>query len=122
MKTAKFFKDEEFKRCSPPCSIEDMQQSTLDMLDKLRELAGIPIVLNSAYRSPEHDKARGRSGTGAHTTGHAVDIRCNTGTTRYKVLRAAFAAGFKRIGVEGSFIHVDNSDNPAHVQNTTWIY
>ena len=58
MKTSKYFKPEEFERCNPSCSIEDMDQDFLDLLDDLREKAGIPLVLNCAYRSKEHDKAK----------------------------------------------------------------
>ena len=75
MKTSKYFKPEEFERCNPSCSIEDMDQDFLDLLDDLREKAGTPLVLNCAYRSKEHDKAKGRSGNSAHTEGLAVDIR-----------------------------------------------
>ena len=45
MKTSKYFKPEEFERCNPSCSIEDMDQDFLDLLDDLREKAGIPLVL-----------------------------------------------------------------------------
>ena len=75
MKTSKYFKPEEFERCNPSCSIEDMDQDFRDLLDDLREKAVIPLVLNCAYRSKEHDKAKGRSGNSAHTEGLAVDIR-----------------------------------------------
>ena len=58
MKTSKYFKPEEFERCNPSCSIEDMDQDFLNLLDDLREKAGIPLVLNCAYRSKEHDKPK----------------------------------------------------------------
>ena len=73
MITSKYFKEEEFNRCSPECSLQDMKQTTLSKLDTAREIAGIPFVLTSAYRSPEWDKNKGRSGTGAHTLGQAVE-------------------------------------------------
>lgn len=34
------------------------------------------IIVNSGYRTPEHDKAVGGSGTGQHTLGRAADIVC----------------------------------------------
>lgn len=73
MITSKYFKEEEFNRCSPSCSLQDMKQTTISKLDTAREIAGIPFVLTSAYRSPEHDRSKGRSGTGAHTIGRAID-------------------------------------------------
>ena len=120
MKTSKFFKPVEFERCTPSCSIEDMDQNLLDMLDALREECGIPLLLSCAYRSPEWDRAKKRSGTGAHTLGRAVDIRCNSSATRMKIMKAALKVGFRRIGIEGSFIHVDNS--PRHDQDIIWTY
>lgn len=117
---AKYFSEAEFKRCSPACSLQDMQQHTLDRLDKARELAGIPFVINSAYRSPEWEKDRDRTGTGAHTTGCAVDIRCNSDANRMKIIKACLAAGFTRVGIGRSYIHVD--DDPNKTQNVIWHY
>lgn len=115
-----YFHPSEFGRCNPPCKKSDLHPDTIARLNKMREIAGIPLVLNCAYRSPEHDKAKGRSGTGAHTLGRAVDIRCNNDATRYKIIVAALAAGFTRIGVASTFVHVD--DSPTHAQERFWPY
>ena len=120
MITSKYFKDSEFKKCSPACSLQYMEQSTMDMLDKAREIAGIPFVLNSAYRTPVWDKSRGRSGTGAHTLGCAVDIRCRTLDNRYKIVAALIQAGFRRIGIAEEYIHADNSSK--HQSGIIWMY
>lgn len=107
MKTCKYFSPGEFKRCSPSCSIDQMDQNFLTMLDALRAQAGIPLVLTSAYRSPAWDRSKGRSGTGAHTKGLAADIKVNASGTRLKIVKAALELGIRRIGVAGSFVHVD---------------
>ena len=120
MITAKHFKESEFKACSPSCSLQDMKQHTMDKLDAARELAGIPFVLNSAYRSPAWERKRGRTGTGAHTTGCAVDIRCNTSANRIKIVSALLDVGFRRIGIGKTYVHVD--DDPAKTQNVMWHY
>ena len=117
---SKYFQPAEFERCTPPCKIEDMNPELLDMLDTMREAAGIPLVLNCAYRSEKWDKSKGRDGKSAHCTGNAVDIRCNNSTTRLKIIRAAQRAGFRRIGIDKSFVHVDNS--MTHDQNVVWLY
>ena len=74
--TPKYFKEAEFKKAQPSCSMTQMDDWFLERLDKLRELCGIPLVINSAYRSKEYEREKGRDGTSAHCAGLAVDIRC----------------------------------------------
>lgn len=120
MITSKYFNEEEFQACNPPCSLQDMKQSTMDKMDKAREIYGRPIYLNCAYRSSEHDKVKGRSGTGSHTLGYALDPRCENSSDRYDLVIALLNAGFKRIGIAKNFIHAD--DSPGHSQNVIWTY
>lgn len=120
MTTAKYFVEREFELCSPSCSLQDMHQATMLKLDAARKIAGIPFVLNSAYRSPSHDKSRGRSGTGAHTLGRAVDIRCSSDRNRFIIIEALLKAGFHRIGIAKSFIHADDSSE--HTPEVAWLY
>lgn len=117
---SKYFKEKEFAACVPSCSLQDMQQHTMDNLDFARKYAGIPFVLNSAYRSPEWEKSKGRTGTGAHTAGCAVDIRCNSSVNRFKIVHACLIAGFTRIGIGKNYIHVD--DDPTKPQEVIWHY
>ena len=120
MITARFFKESEFRACTPSCSLQDMKQDTMDMLDMARQIAGIPFVLTSAYRSRSWDLSKGRSGNGAHTKGKAVDIRCNTNSNRYKIINALLAAGFNRIGIGQNYIHADN--DYSLTPNVIWHY
>ena len=120
MVTAKYFKESEFQRCSPACSLQDMRQDFMDKLDALRERAGIPLVLNSAYRTVAHEKKMGRNGASAHTLGCAADIRCNSDGNRFAIIRAAVELGFTRIGIAKTYIHLDNS--AGHSQRVAWMY
>lgn len=122
MTHARYFKDEEFGRCAPPCSIDDMEQSFMDVLDELRERAGIPLVLNSAYRSRDYELTKGRSGNSSHTHGLAVDIRCATSQNRMKIIRAALEMGVARIGVAGTYVHVDIGDRVGLPVDVIWTY
>ena len=45
-----------------------------NVLDKLREIYGKPITVNSGYRCPELNKAVGGSKTSDHVKGFAADI------------------------------------------------
>ena len=120
MITSKYFSEQEFKRASPSCSLQDMNQSTMDRFDNAREIASIPFVFNSAFRSYKWERSKGRSGTGSHTLGRALDIRATTDRTRAKVLIALIKAGFTRIGVAKTYIHAD--DSPSHSQEVVWLY
>lgn len=106
-----YFEEVEFNRCSPSCSSSQMDPQFLEELNAARAVANVPFVLLSAYRSPEHDKSRGRSGSGYHTSGRAVDVRCTDGETRRAILEGCFAAGLS-VGVYPTFIHVDNRRKP----------
>lgn len=103
---SRYFHTLEFKSCVPSCSIDDMDKDFLALLDELRELCGFPLVLNCAYRSPEWDKERGRSGNSYHTKGLAVDIRCYDSKQRAFIVQFALSLGLS-VGVYSSFVHVD---------------
>lgn len=118
--TATYFKESEFRKCVPPCSLQDMEQETMDKLDAARETAGIPFVLNSAFRSVAHEKSKGRNGTSSHTKGRAVDIRCNTSANRMKIVVGLLDAGFTRIGIGKTYVHAD--DDPNKPQGVMWDY
>ena len=120
MITAKFFTESEFRRCVPPCSLQDMDQQFMLQLDNARKQAGIPFVLNSAFRSVAYEKSKGRTGAGDHPQGKGVDIRCNTSSNRMKIVRALLDNGFTRIGIGKTYIHAGmGKDLP---QNVIWHY
>ena len=88
----------------------------LQMLDEARDLAGIPFPLSSAYRCPKHNKAVGGVPTSSHTRGYAVDIRCVDSHSRFVMLQALLEAGFRRVELAPTWIHVDNDpDKPRDV-------
>jgi len=97
-----------------------MQPHFLLKLDEAREYAGIPFVINSAYRSPKHNKKVGGKPNSSHIKGLAVDIRCNTSRNRFIILDALIAVGFNRIGIADSFIHVDLDLSKS--DNVIWTY
>ena len=106
---SKYFKEIEY----------NMDLDFLAKLDKAREYAGIPFVINSAYRSPEHPESI-KNPTSSHIKGLAVDIKANNSRTRYKVLEALIHVGFNRIGIADTFIHVDDDKDKS--SNVVWTY
>lgn len=115
METLNHFSPSEFRcRCGCGAGIEQMDPELLSMLDKAREIAGIPFVLSSAFRCPEHNRTVGGVSNSAHVRGYAVDIRCKESRTRFRLLSALLAAGFQRIELAPAWIHVDvDPDKPA---------
>jgi len=96
-----------------------MNVDFLAKLDEAREFAGIPFIINSAYRRPSHPESI-KNPTSSHIKGLAVDIKAKDSITRFKVLDALIAVGFNRIGIAGTFIHVDLDLDKS--QNVIWTY
>lgn len=115
-----WFKPEEFEKCVPSCKMEQCDEVALQRLDRLRSLCGFPIKLNSAYRSPEFDKSKNRSGNSAHCRGLAFDVSCRNAEERAYIVVLAFKVGFLRIGIGTTFVHLDcdyTKPNPR-----IWLY
>jgi len=98
---------------------ENMNVDFLAKLDEAREYAGIPFIINSAYSSPKHPESI-RNPTSSHIKGLAVDISAKDSRTRFLILDALLVVGFSRIGVAGTFIHVDLDFSKS--QNVIWTY
>jgi len=98
---------------------ENMDTSFLMRLDEAREFAGIPFIINSAYRSPSHPESIKRP-TSSHIKGLAVDISATSSRQRGLILDSLRAVGFDRIGIAKTFIHVDMDFDKD--QDVTWLY
>ena len=97
----------------------NMSKEFLFVLDEARELAGIPFIINSAYRSPEHPLSIKNPGS-SHIKGLAVDIKATDSKTRFKIVKALIQVGFTRIGIADTFIHVDLDLDKT--KNVIWTY
>ena len=97
----------------------NMNKDFLFVLDEAREFAGIPFVINSAYRSPNHPLSV-KNPTSSHIKGLAVDIKATDNATRFKIVEALISVGFTRIGIADTFVHVDLDFDKR--QNIIWTY
>lgn len=104
----RYFTESEFLNASPSCRLSDMDSEFMKRLDDARNICVVPFVVNSAFRTVDYEKSKGRSGTSSHCKGLAIDIRCKSDQDRIKILLALLAVGFRRIGLYKSFIHVDS--------------
>jgi len=116
----RYFTQKDFDNCNPPCNMNDLKGDFIKKLDIARQVAKVPFVLTSAYRSEAWEKEQGRDGTSSHTKGIAVDIKCSSSHDRFRIFNGLISVGFNRIGIGRNFIHVDlDKDKPSSV---AWTY
>ena len=101
-------------------NLDKMDKTFLLRLDEARERAGIPFVINSAYRTPEHNAKIGGKPNSSHLRGLAVDISVTNSRQRFIVLNALLDVGFTRIGIADTFIHVDLDSEKS--KEVIWTY
>ncbi|MCW3784220.1 YcbK family protein [Defluviimonas salinarum] len=80
----------------------------LDRLQSLRNRLGKPLIVRSAYRSPEHNRAVGGAPASKHMAGTAFDIAmANHDPVAFEA--AARAVGFLGFGTypRSGFMHID---------------
>ncbi len=85
-----------------------IHEEALDKLQALRDRLGKPLIVRSAYRSPEHNRAVGGATRSKHMDGAAFDIAMTNHDP------VAFEAAAREVGFLGfgfyprsGFIHVD---------------
>ena len=117
----KYFNYTEFDSPDVIGSGKLMNKDLLDMLDLVREKFDKPIVINSGYRTVEHNSSLPNSSpNSSHTKGLAVDIKCTNSTDRYNLINCLLDVGFKRLGIAKTFIHADIDKDKA--QGVVWTY
>ncbi len=81
---------------------------TAQQLERVRELLGAPMTINSAYRSPELNAAVGGASGSAHTLGYAVDFICPSVGTPLQICQRIKTAQIKldQCIQEGTWVHI----------------
>jgi uncharacterized protein YcbK (DUF882 family) len=116
----KYFTYDEFDSPDQPGSGHEMEPLFLEKLDLARGYSNVPYVINSGFRTPEHNAEVGGVPGSSHLTGWASDIRTDSSNRRFLVLKGLIEAGYNRIGIGRNFIHVDC--DPSKAGNVTWLY
>ena len=116
----KYFTYGEFDSPDLKGSGKNVSDELINMLDIVRKKYGKSLVINSGYRTPEHNKSVGGTSESSHIKGLAADIACNNSTDRFKLEGVLREVGFKRIGMGSTFIHVDIDKDKS--QNVLWTY
>lgn len=107
IKISKNFYLHEFQ-CKDGSQLVMLDEALLQKLQELRDKIGLPIRINSAYRTPEHNKAIGGSPKSQHMLGKAADISVS-GISAESLAIMCETMGFGGIGIYKSkgFVHVD---------------
>lgn len=111
LKISKNFKLYEFQ-CKDGNGVVKIDSVLVDKLQELRDLIGKPVIINSAYRTPEYNKKVGGSPNSQHLLGKAADIRVN-GLTPKQLANYCEKIGFGGIGIYKTFVHVDTRQGKA---------
>jgi len=101
-----------------------MTKEFLIKLEIARDIANVPFLISSGFRTPQHNislKKQGykASANSSHLKGCAADIVCKDSGTRQKILNGLILAGFTRIGIADTFIHCDTDKDKT---DAIWLY
>lgn len=118
-----FFPDYEVT-CHCGCGNNRVSPRFMRKLIAARTDAEIPFSMNRICSCPGHNAKIGGSPTSSHisTSGKmacAGDIACSDSACRGIIVTALIKAGFRRIGIAKTFIHVD--DDPKKPE-CIWLY
>ena len=96
-----------------------VNEDALDKLQALRDRLRKPLILTSAYRSPEHNRAVGGARNSKHMEGIAFDVRMDNHDP-HEFEAAARAVGFTGFGYypRSGFMHIDTG--PARSWGQPW--
>ncbi len=116
------FRSSEFE-CKCDCGLDKVDPAFLWKLNLARDYAGVAFIINSGCRCDSHNKSEGGTEYSDHLCLPAcegADIYTANSQVRFKIISAALNAGFKRIGIAKTFIHLGNRDN--NPMNVLWVY
>lgn len=108
----KFFTFSEMGAADAPEAIrQNVYRLCTELLDPLREGIGMPIRVNSGYRTPEHNRRVGGVANSDHLRGLAADIRFGDlpGARMGALLREVIAREgllFDQLIVYPTFVHI----------------
>lgn len=121
---SKHFNSKEFECKCGKCDNQIISEKLIEKLEQIRTRYGQPLVINSGYRCPDHNKAIGSHPSSTHTQGLAADIapKIITVDSLDAVYELCYDI-FDNIG-DGRpkrFIHVDVRD-PKPNGKRKWLY
>ena len=94
------------------CGAVKIDPELIRRLQAMRDEIGKPLIINSGYRCPEHNRAVGGAANSQHLLGKAADMWVE-GMSPDTLATHAEAVGFGGIGIYDTFVHVDTRSGRA---------
>lgn len=111
-----YFTEEELK--CPCCGACDMRPDFIRNLNLLRASYAKAMKINSGFRCIAHNKAISGEVDSQHLFGNAVDVAMLDSANRYLLIELAMSIGFKGVGIDKNFVHIDMRTT----QPVVWVY
>lgn len=119
----KYFEEREF-RCSHT-GMCHMDEGFINLLSKIREDYGRPMIITSGYRHPTHPIEASKTNRGEHTYGVCCDVAVR-GEDCYDLMALCFKYNIPRVGVSqkggGRFVHIGMGYRDLFPSPTIWSY
>lgn len=116
------FTSKEFE-CKCGCGLDKVSPTYLWKLNLSRDYSGFSYIISSGCRCEQHNKDEGGSLYSDHLglpACEGADIKVETSQQRFIIVDSSLKAGFRRIGIAKTFIHLgDRQNNP---QKVLWVY
>lgn len=103
-----------FKYCNPASTIDELNPKLVDRIILAQRMCGEQFTITSAYRSQGYERSKGRKGSSSHCKGLAVDVSAVNSHLRFKIVAGCILAGFPRLGIGKTFIHLDIDETKPH--------
>ena len=115
MKLTENFRKEEFDSKDGACMPNDVLNNIAELAKNvqiIRDYVGVPLTINSGYRSPAHNKSVGGVANSYHVQGKASDLSSKQITPKklYDAILKLIADGKiynGGVGIYNTFVHYD---------------
>lgn len=107
--------------CKCGCGADQISIGLVHGLQEARNKYMKVMIINSGVRCEEHNKEVEGRVDSEHLVGEAADIGCsNSMGVDSRWLNCCWTHGFRRIGIDGSFIHIGIETLKS--QDVIWVY